>query len=942
MFEVGRLVARIQLDGAQVFGRDVGNLKKEFQGLDDTGKKATGDLGKGLAVVGVGIAALAGLAVTKFASFDKAMSKVSATTGAASDTMDRLRKAAIEAGGATVFSAEEAASAQVELAKAGVDTADILGGALTGALALAAAGEIGVADAAETAATAMTQFRLSGKDVPHIADLLAAAAGKAQGGVADMGMALKQSGLVASQMGLSIEETTGTLAAFASAGLIGSDAGTSFKTMLLSLASPSKESAALMKDYNIQAYDAQGNFVGMTELAHQLKTAFVGKTQAERDSTLATIFGSDAIRAANVLYVQGATGIDKWINKTNDAGYAARQAAEQQNNLAGDIEKLGGAIDSALITSGSGANEVLRQMVQNVTGMIDAYSSLPDWLQQTGAGFVVVAGVVALAGAAFLLGVPKIVAFRVAMQTLNTQIPALKGNLGAAASFLTGPWGVALAAGAVGVQLLGEWIQSLKADSTEMIDGLTRATSAADIFKVATKGQNVGWLQDVKSDVGDLSAVLRAADDQSKNVFARFTGSQHFGAFDTLKDIGKELGTLAGVDLPSAQRAFALLADETDGSKLELNALLDQMEPYKAELANQAALLGINVDEMSDAEAQTVLLALAQGQAKGASEQQARGLSELEGAASEAEGQIEDLADTIRNFGSAQFDVNSTTRAFEQAIDDVASGLERQKADYEAANGSLNGFKASLDLGTQAGRDNSAALDDIASGTLDLAAATFTQTGSQEKANAKIMEGRSALIKALGQFGVTGAAAEKYADDLGLIPSNVYTAAKLTGVENARAILDNLSRNRTAIITAQIKQTGAAPGAVKAAYNEAGGNVKFYAGGGENRAPQFAKAGDWRVWAEPETQGEWYFPENPMHRTVGVENARRMLSGWGYDVVKAGTGRETGGHGADGSTATSMSRGGDFIVNLHNPVSRDPVKEVRDFGELFNSEGLVP
>ena len=71
-------------------------------------------------------------------------------------------------------------------------------------------------------------------------------------------MALKQGGLVASQFGLSIEETVGGLAAFASAGLLGSDAGTSLKTMLLALANPSGEAAKLMAELGINAYDAQG------------------------------------------------------------------------------------------------------------------------------------------------------------------------------------------------------------------------------------------------------------------------------------------------------------------------------------------------------------------------------------------------------------------------------------------------------------------------------------------------------------------------------------------------------------------------------------------------------------------------------------------------------------------------------------------------------------
>ncbi|MGH2165501.1 phage tail tape measure protein, partial [Enterococcus faecalis] len=75
----------------------------------------------------------------------------------------------------------EAAGAIDELAKAGISTKDILGGGLKGALSLAAAGQMEVGDAAEIAATAMTQFGLKGSDVGHVADLLAAGAGKAQG-----------------------------------------------------------------------------------------------------------------------------------------------------------------------------------------------------------------------------------------------------------------------------------------------------------------------------------------------------------------------------------------------------------------------------------------------------------------------------------------------------------------------------------------------------------------------------------------------------------------------------------------------------------------------------------------------------------------------------------------------------------------------------------------
>jgi TP901 family phage tail tape measure protein len=106
--------------------------------------------------------------------------------------------------------------------------------------------------------------------------------------------------------------------------------------MLLALANPAEQDQRLaMDELGIAAYDAQGKFVGITNLAEQLKTKLGGLTQAQRDAALAQIFGTDAIRAANVLYQQGGKGIQDWIGKVNDAGYAADTAHELTNNLAG-------------------------------------------------------------------------------------------------------------------------------------------------------------------------------------------------------------------------------------------------------------------------------------------------------------------------------------------------------------------------------------------------------------------------------------------------------------------------------------------------------------------------------------------------------------------------------------------------------------------------------
>jgi TP901 family phage tail tape measure protein len=315
--------------------------------------------------------------------FDKALSGIRALGGEYADNIDALGEAAKTAGINFGFTATESLGAVEALAKAGVSTADILGGALTGALTLAAAGNLDVATAAETASKAMTQFGLSGKDIPKLADLLAAGAATATGDVTDFAQALNQAGLVASQAGIPIEETVGALTAFAAAGLLGSDAGTSFRTMLLRLQNPSKESAKEMERLGINAFNAQGEFIGLEKLAGQLQTQLAGLTQEQRSAALAQIFGSDAVRAANVLYTQGAEGIAKYNDQVNQSGFASRVAAEQTNNLSGDLDRATAAWQALVfgVEDGSGIIATsIRTAVQAMTGLLLLLSESDDAL----------------------------------------------------------------------------------------------------------------------------------------------------------------------------------------------------------------------------------------------------------------------------------------------------------------------------------------------------------------------------------------------------------------------------------------------------------------------------------------------------------------------------------------------------------------------------------
>ncbi|TDW50458.1 TP901 family phage tail tape measure protein [Curtobacterium sp. PhB42] len=700
------------------------------------------------------------LIVTKMAAdFDAQMSKVQAATNASASEMDKFRNQALTAGAAFGYTATQVTEAQVELGKAGLATKDILGGGLTGVLALAASDNVDLGKATQIAAVAMKQFNLAGSDVPHIADLLAAGAGKALGGVQELGDALNQSGLVASNFGFSIEETTGVLSSFADAGLLGSDAGTSLKSMLQMLANPSKESAQLMKSLGINVEDANGSFLGAADIAQVLQERLSGLSDAQRQQALSQIFGADAVRAATVLYKEGADGIQQYIDQNNDAGYAVDQAAKKADNLNGDLSKLKSAFQAGLIESGTSASSALRPLVQDMTSFIQKVRELPEPLKATALGATGVVGAAGLLGGGLLLAVPKIVEFRSAMATLRASGITGRAALSSMSGFLGGPWVGGVALGVTAVALLNTELEKLKADSSEITHTLKSASSAAEIYKTLGKGQlSAGIDGSVKDQLKDMDAALQSfASHNSSNGFqailTRFTNTDFNQGANALRDINAEMGQLAQTDPSKAVRAFELLAEQTDGSQKSLHRLVDAIGgDYRSALVQQADALGITAND-------TNLVKLAMGQyadaAKGAkqpTEDNADALNALQGAASEAAPTIDEVANALRALTSPTLDAREAKRQFQAAVDGVTDSLKE--------NGT------SLDISTEKGRNNQSALDGIAQAAQNAAGSIYEQTGNQQSATAAMEQGRSALVAALGQYGITGQAAQDYANKI--------------------------------------------------------------------------------------------------------------------------------------------------------------------------------
>jgi TP901 family phage tail tape measure protein len=300
--------------------------------------------------MGVGSSLLqgAGAAIGQAADLEQALNQIEYASKASREEMEAVRRTARELGAdlsLPATSSLDAARAMHELVKGGLSLQQAMDAA-RGTLALSAAATIEVGDAAKITVGALSAFKLSGSDAGRVADLLAAAANKTQGEITDFAEALRQSGSVAHQVGLTIDETVTALSLMAKAGIQGSDAGTSLKTMLQRLAPESAEAQRAMKELGVSAYDSTKALKPLREIIYQYSEALKRASAEQRSHYLQVIFGQDAMRAATEILLSGRDAYDELQKAVTESGAAMGLAGAKASGLKGALEGLNSTLET--------------------------------------------------------------------------------------------------------------------------------------------------------------------------------------------------------------------------------------------------------------------------------------------------------------------------------------------------------------------------------------------------------------------------------------------------------------------------------------------------------------------------------------------------------------------------------------------------------------------
>ncbi|MEW4233824.1 phage tail tape measure protein [Bacillus thuringiensis] len=352
----------------------------------------------------------------------------------------------------------------------------------------------------------------------------------------------------------------------------GSDAGTSLKTMLMRLNPSTKEAYNKMKDlglitYNAQAgfdflvkngiqpasrnvgdievalekyvmktegvtkwndkcdtafrelatssaflsskfYDQQGHIQSLENISGTLHESMKDLTDQQRSMALETLFGSDAVRGATILFKEGAKGVNEMWDSMSKVT-AADVAATKIDTLQGRITLLDSAFSTMKKTIGDALAPVVSAFVAGLQKLVDGFNSLPGPVQKA---IAITGGVVlALTAIATVIGV-VLAAVGMVMSGIGALATSLGivggaaglasaavGFLGSAIGLLFGPVGLIAAA------LIGTGVVAYKAYQKATEDSI----ASVDRFATNTEGKVSSSTKKVLGEYFKLSDGIR-------------------------------------------------------------------------------------------------------------------------------------------------------------------------------------------------------------------------------------------------------------------------------------------------------------------------------------------------------------------------------------------------------------------------------------------------
>ena len=437
-----------------------------------------GNLSDAMMPLAAGITGVGALGVKTFMDFDATMTAAGVKAGATAEEMQQMKDAAAQMGAKFPTTARDVALGMDRLAAGGFNAEQTIG-AMPGIIEASIASGEDLATTSDVITSALSIWNLTQGDVAanttHVADVVQAAANASKLGMQDFGLAMQYAGAPAAALGINIEELGTAMGIMANNGIEASTIGTSLRSTLSRLASPPKAAAEALAQLGISSADLQkgdGSFIGLSAAVDLLRSRMSGLSDVQQVAALKAIAGEDAysgllalVRTSPEAYKQMSDTIE------NSAGSSEAAYNQMQNTLKGSIDALMSSVEALGISFGSALAPTIRSVAEVLKGISDAITNLSPETKQ----MIIHIGEAIVGFTAFTYATSKALSIsglmvktigdveRV-MHGAHIANKALEGGvngvmrgfslLRAAGAALLGPWGIVVAAIALGAYLI--------------------------------------------------------------------------------------------------------------------------------------------------------------------------------------------------------------------------------------------------------------------------------------------------------------------------------------------------------------------------------------------------------------------------------------------------------------------------------------------------------
>ncbi|EDV6173976.1 phage tail tape measure protein, partial [Salmonella enterica subsp. enterica serovar Mbandaka] len=351
-----------------------------------SGKELAGNMAAAGAA-GVGIATAGTMAGVKLLmpgyDFAQKNSELQAVLGVdkQSPEMQALRKQARQLGDNTAASADDAASAQIIIAKGGGD-AEAIAAMTPVTLNLSLANRKTMEENAQLLMGTKAAFQLSNDAAAHIGDVLSTTMNKTTADFQGLSDSLSYLAPVAKNAGVSLEQAAAITGTLHDNNIRGSMAGTGGAAVITRLQAPTGKAYDALKELGVKTSDSKGNtrplFTILKEMQASFKRNNLGTSQ--KAEYVKTIFGEEAMKSASVLMAAAASGkLDKLTATIKDSdGKTEELVKVMQDNLGGDFKEFQSAYEAVGTDLYDQQDSSLRQLTQTATRYV---LKLDDWIK---------------------------------------------------------------------------------------------------------------------------------------------------------------------------------------------------------------------------------------------------------------------------------------------------------------------------------------------------------------------------------------------------------------------------------------------------------------------------------------------------------------------------------------------------------------------------------